>query len=650
MANLDIALYLLWVINRKTIIHKQAGNELSDLYEKTYKLSSENPSDFWLKAANEIDWIEKPKIGFDGNSWFPDGILNTCYNAVDRHVEAGRGNDIAVIFDSPVTQTIVKYTFSELQEITAKTAGMIAAQGVTKGDRVIIYMPMVAEAVFAMLACARLGAIHSVVFGGFAPAELAKRIDDAKPKLILSSSCGIEPGRLVEYKPLLDNARELAQHKVKSAIILQREIHLAELNHASDLDWSHEYTKAAKAQPVPVKSSDPLYILYTSGTTGIPKGVVRDNGGHAVALNWSMKNVYDINKGETFWAASDIGWVVGHSYIVYAPLIAGCTTIIFEGKPIGTPDAGTFWRVIRDHNVDVFFTAPTAIRAIRREDPEGDFIKNQGIGKLRALFLAGERADPETVFWAERNLKLPVIDHWWQTELGWPAMATCLGLGRCETLAGSAGHPVPGFRIRVLDENHNILPADDIGEIAIELPLPPGCLPTLWQNHEHFKASYLERHPGFYTAGDAGIIDNNGRIHVMSRIDDIINVAGHRLSTGQMEQVVATHAAVAECAVVGVPDELKGETPMAFVVLKNGHYVEPGVMVHELIALVRKQIGPVAAFKNAHIVEKLPKTRSGKILRAILRSIASGKDVGIPPTIDDPDAIRVIKEAIGHEY
>ncbi len=623
---------------------------MQDIYEQIYNKSAENPDDFWLEAAKDIFWHKEPKKGFEDGHWFKDGELNTCYNAIDRHVESGRANQIAIVYDSPITNHIKRYTFAELKEIVARTAGMIANQGVKKGDRVIIYMPMVPEAVFAMLACARIGAIHSVVFGGFAPAELAKRIDDAKPSLILSASCGIEPNRIVEYKPLLDNARELAEHKVKSAIILQREIHPAHLETNKDLDWGSEFSKAQPHDPVIVNSSDPLYILYTSGTTGIPKGVVRDNGGHAVALHWSMKNVYGIKKGETFWAASDIGWVVGHSYIVYAPLLAGCTTIIFEGKPVGTPNAGTFWRIIRDYEVDVFFTAPTAIRAIRRDDPEASFIKSEGIGQLRALFLAGERADPETVFWAQNNLKIPVIDHWWQTELGWPAMATCLGLGRTETLAGSAGHAVPGFRIKILDEEHNILGADEIGEIAIELPLPPGSLPTLWQNHDHFVASYLSRHPGYYTAGDAGTIDINGRVHVMSRIDDIINVAGHRLSTGQMEQVVAMHTAVAECAVIGVPDELKGETPMAFVVLKNGHFVEAGVMVHELIALVRKEIGPVAAFKNAHIVEKLPKTRSGKILRATMRKIASGIDVAIPPTIDDPDSIRIIKEAIGHEY
>lgn len=623
---------------------------MPDKYQIAYDSSVENPSKFWLEAAQGIDWIEKPTSGHDGSSWFSDGVLNTCYNAVDRHVEAGRGNNIALVYDSPVTHTIKKYSFNDLKERVAKTAGMIAAQGVKKGDRVIIYMPMVPEAIFGMLACARLGAIHSVVFGGFAPAELAKRIDDAKPSLILTASCGIEPGRLVEYKPLLDNARALAEHKVAKAIVLQREVHPSHLDAEHDLNWAHEYNKAKEHDCVPVKSTDPLYILYTSGTTGIPKGVVRDNGGHAVALHWSMENVYGLKTGEAFWAASDIGWVVGHSYIVYGPLLKGATTVVFEGKPVGTPNAGTFWRVIRDHKIDIFFTAPTAIRAVRRDDPNADFIKNEGIGQMRALFLAGERADPETVKWAEENLQKPVIDHWWQTEIGWPAMATCLGLGRTETLAGSAGHPVPGFIIKILDEDHNELGADEIGEIAIKMPMPPGCLPTLWQRHDHFISSYLTRHPGFYTAGDAGTIDVDGRVHVMSRIDDIINVAGHRLSTGQMEQVVAKHPAVAECAVIGVPDELKGEMPMAFVVLKSGQYVEPGVLVHELIASVRKDIGPVAAFKHAHVVEKLPKTRSGKILRATMRKIASGEEVAVPATIEDPDALRYIKEAMGHEY
>lgn len=623
---------------------------MPDLYDITYAKSCEDPHGFWLDAAENIDWIKKPTIGHDENGWFPDGELNVCYNAIDRHVEAGRGNQIAVIYDSPVTNTVKKYTYNDLKEQVSRVAGMIADQGVVKGDRVIIYMPMIPETLFAMLACARIGAIHSMVFGGFAAPELAKRIDDAKPKLIMSASVGIEPGRLVEYKPLLDAARQIATHKVEKAIIFQREIHSNLLDPTSDINWARQYQVSKPHPCVPVKATDPLYILYTSGTTGIPKGVVRDSGGYAVALRWSMPAIYDLKPGEVFWSASDFGWVVGHSYIAYAPLLNGSTTVIYEGKPVGTPNAGAFWRVIRDYNVSVFFTAPTAIRAVRRDDPDGQFIANEGIGQLRSLFLAGERADPDTVKWAEDHLKRPVIDHWWQTETGWPAMATCIGLGRTETLAGAAGHPVPGFIIKVLDEDHNELAADEIGEIAIKLPLPPGCLPTLWQKHDHFVSSYLERHPGFYTAGDAGTIDKNGRVHVMSRIDDIINVAGHRLSTGQMEQVCATHPAVAESAVIGVPDELKGEHPLAFVVLKSGQYVEAGVLVHELIALVRKQIGPVAAFKDVHVVEKLPKTRSGKILRATIRKIAAGQEYTMPATIEDPDALRYIKEAMTHEY
>ncbi len=623
---------------------------MPDLYEIAYQKSCVDPQGFWLEAAENIDWIKKPTIGHDETGWFPDGELNVCYNAIDRHVDAGRGNQIAVIYDSPVTNTVKKYSYNDLKEQVSRVAGMISDQGVVKGDRVIIYMPMIPETLFAMLACARIGAIHSMVFGGFAAPELAKRIDDAKPKLIMSASVGIEPGRLVEYKPLLDAARQIATHKVEKAIIFQREVHSNLLDPKADINWARQYQVSKPHPCVPVKATDPLYILYTSGTTGIPKGVVRDSGGYAVALRWSMPAIYDLQPGEVFWSASDFGWVVGHSYIAYAPLLNGSTTVIYEGKPVGTPNAGAFWRVIRDYNVSVFFTAPTAIRAVRRDDPEGQFIANEGIGQLRSLFLAGERADPDTVKWAEDNLKRPVIDHWWQTETGWPAMATCIGLGRTETLAGAAGHPVPGFIIKVLDEDHNELGADEIGEIAIKLPLPPGCLPTLWQKHDHFVSSYLERHPGFYTAGDAGTIDKNGRVHVMSRIDDIINVAGHRLSTGQMEQVCATHPAVAESAVIGVPDELKGEHPLAFVVLKSGQYVEAGVLVHELIALVRKQIGPVAAFKDVHVVEKLPKTRSGKILRATIRKIASGQEYTMPATIEDPDALRFIKEAMGHEY
>lgn len=623
---------------------------MTDLYKTAYTKSIEDRDAFWLEAAEQITWDKKPTKGWDGKGWFSDGELNVCYNAVDRHVEAGRGDQLAVIYDSPVTNTVKKYTYKDLQTQVSRVAGMIANLGVKKGDRVIIYMPMIPETLFAMLACARIGAIHSMVFGGFAAPELAKRIDDAKPKLIMSASVGIEPGRIVEYKPLLDAAREIASHKVDKAVIFQREIHSNLLDPDKDVNWARAYQTAQPHPCVSVKSTDPLYILYTSGTTGVPKGVVRDSGGYATALKWSMPAIYDLKAGEIFWSASDFGWVVGHSYIGYAPLLNGSTTVIFEGKPVGTPNAGTFWRVIRDHKVSVFFTAPTAIRAVRRDDPDGEFIKNEGIGQLRSLFLAGERADPETVKWAQEMLKLPVIDHWWQTETGWPAMATCIGLGKTETLAGSAGHPVPGFDIHILNEDNEELPHGEIGEIAIKLPLPPGCLTTLWEKDDHYKKSYLERHEGYYTAGDAGIIDDDGRVHVMSRIDDIINVAGHRLSTGQMEQVVATHPSVAESAVIGVPDILKGENPMAFVVLKAGQYIEVGVLVYELIALVRKEIGPVAAFKNVHVVEKLPKTRSGKILRAAIRKIASGENIPTPPTIEDPDSLNLIKEALKHEY
>jgi propionyl-CoA synthetase len=533
-----------------------------------------------------------------------------------------------------------------MRDTVAQTAGMIREAGVAQGDRVIIYMPMIPEAVFAMLACARIGAIHSVVFGGFAAPELAKRIDDAKPTLILTASCGIEGGRIVAYKPLVDAACDLSTYKVPRVILLQRPQQEADMQAGRDGDWAELLASATPADPVPVKATDPLYILYTSGTTGVPKGVVRDNGGHAVALAWSMANIYGAAPGETFWAASDIGWVVGHSYIVYAPLIAGCTTILYEGKPVGTPDAGAFWRVIRDHGVDIFFTAPTAIRAIRREDGDASLLHADGKGKLRTLFLAGERADPDTVHWAEQHLGVPVIDHWWQTELGWPAIATCVGLGRTETYAGSAGHPVPGYRFAILDTEGVEQPHGEIGELTIALPLPPGCLPTLWQRDEHFHASYLERHPGYYTAGDAGLIDDDGRIHVMSRIDDLINVAGHRLSTGGMEQVVVTHPAVAECAVIGLPDDLKGEVPLGFVTLKAGAAVTQAELEPQLVALVRDQIGPVAAFKHAVIVEKLPKTRSGKILRATLRLMAAGQSVAMPPTIDDPDAIRAVRDAL----
>lgn len=619
---------------------------MSDQYDEAYRRSVENPDQFWLEAAQAIHWNIMPTVAHDGQHWFPDGTMNSCYNAVDRHVDEGRGDKIALIYDSPVTGKVQHWTFAELKEAVAQTAGMIAAQGVGKGDRVIIYMPMVPEAVFAMLACARIGAIHSVVFGGFSATELAKRVDDATPKLVLAASCGIEPGRVVAYKPLLDDALHLAYHKVESCIILQRDMLEAELLAGRDHDWDAAFAFAPCVDPAPVASTDPLYILYTSGTTGVPKGVVRDNGGHAVALRWSMENIYGLKTGDTFWAASDIGWVVGHSYIVYGPLFHGCATILYEGKPVGTPDAGAFWRVIRDHGVDVFFTAPTAIRAIRREDTQGAFITKTGVGNLRALFLAGERADPDTVHWAEQNLKMPIIDHWWQTELGWPAVATCLGLDRSETLAGSAGHPVPGYRFHILDENHQRQSPETIGEIVIEMPLPPGCFPTLWNNETGYQESYLTHHPGYYTAGDAGMIDHEGRVHVMSRIDDIINVAGHRLSTGGMEQVIGAHPAVAECAVIGIPDTLKGELPFALVVTKAGNTITEEDLARELAAKVREEIGPVAAFRQSAVVDKLPKTRSGKILRGTLRKIARGEDYIMPATIEDPYALELAKEAM----
>lgn len=619
---------------------------MADRYDEAYRLSVESPDQFWLDAAKALNWEQLPAIAHDGAHWFPDGTLNTCFNAVDRHVEQGRGDQVALIYDSPVTGKIERWTFAELKDAVAQTAGMIAAQGVTKGDRVIIYMPMVPEAVFAMLACARVGAIHSVVFGGFSASELAKRIDDATPKLVLAASCGIEPGRVVAYKPLLDDAITLASHTIESCIILQRDALQADMVAERDLEWGTAFAAAPQVAPVALASTDPLYILYTSGTTGVPKGVVRDNGGHATALTWSMQHIYGLNPGETFWAASDIGWVVGHSYIVYGPLLHGCTTVLYEGKPVGTPDAGAFWRVIRDHGVDVFFTAPTAIRAIRREDPEGALLARDGVGKLRALFLAGERADPDTVHWAEQHLAMPVIDHWWQTELGWPAVATCMGLGRTETLAGSAGHPVPGYRFHILDEDHQRLDAETIGEIVIELPLPPGCFPTLWNNASGYQDSYLVHHPGYYTAGDAGMIDKDGRVHVMSRIDDIINVAGHRLSTGGMEQVIGAHPAVAECAVIGIPDALKGELPFALVVTKAGVALTEEDLARELAAKVRQEIGPVAAFRQSAVVDKLPKTRSGKILRGTLRKIARGEDYVMPATIEDPGALDLAKQAM----
>lgn len=618
-------------------------------YENIYQESLKDTQAFWLKASEALDWNTPPTQGWsEAAGWFADGTLNTCHNAVDRHVASGRGAQNALIYDSPVTGQRRAYSYSELLENVARTAGMLSALGVGKGDRVVIYMPMIPETVIAMLACARIGAVHSVVFGGFAAPELAKRIDDAKPRLLLTASCGIEGQKVVAYKPLVDHALELTTHRVDHVVLLQRPQVEAGMQPERDLDWTAQIADAQPVDCVPVAGNDPLYILYTSGTTGMPKGVVRDNGGHATALAWSMQHIYGIRPGEVFWAASDVGWVVGHSYIVYGPLIAGCTTVLFEGKPVGTPDAGTFWRTIDAHDVSVFFTAPTAIRAIRKEDPDGAFVREIGVGSLRAMFLAGERADPDTIHWAEEMLQRPVIDHWWQTELGWPAIATCLGLGDTRRKAGSAGFPVPGFRFEILSEEGKPLPQETAGSVAIRLPLAPGCYGSLWNNPQGY-AKAFQTFPGYYETGDSGHFDADGFLNIMGRTDDIINVAGHRLSTGQMEQIVAAHPAIAECAVIGVDDVLKGMIPMAFAVPKAGQGDAPG-LGKDIIALVREELGPVAALKHVHIVKALPKTRSGKILRATLRKIANGEQVDTPPTIENPDVlddIRALFESVG---
>lgn len=620
-------------------------------YDEVYAESMRDPQGFWMRAAEAIDWAVAPtracKPQSDGMwTWFPDGELNTCHNAIDRHVAAGRGDRIALIHDSAMTGQVRRFTYGQLRDEVARAAGMIAEQGVGTGDRVIIYMPMIPEAVFAMLACARIGAVHSVVFGGFASAELAKRIDDAAPKLVLTASCGLEPTRIVAYKPLLDAAIDLAAHKVPRIVVLQRPELEARLVAGRDVNWAETLAAAQPMDCVPVPSEHPLYILYTSGTTGIAKGVVHDNGGHAVAMAWSVPNIYGIGQDDTFWAASDIGWAVGHSYIVYGPLIHGCTSVMYEGKPVGTPDAGAFWRVIRDHKVDVFFTAPTAIRAVKRDDPEGQLLA-EGVGGLRALFLAGERADPDTLRWAEAMLGIPVVDHWWQTELGWPALGTCIGLDDLRTRHGSAGHPIPGYRFAILDAEDHELASGEIGDIVLRLPLPPGCLSTLWQRHPHFREAYLSQHAGCYTTGDAGMIDDDGFVHVMSRIDDIINVAGHRLSTGAIEQIIAAHPAVAECAVIGADDALKGMVPIGLVVLKAGVTASRETIVAEVVARVRDELGPVAAFRSAHVVNLLPKTRSGKILRSTIRCIANGQGYTPPATIEDASALEHVHLAFG---
>lgn len=621
------------------------------LYRKIWQRSLEDPEGFWAEAAEAISWERRFDRVLDQSRppfyrWFVGGLLNTCWNAVDRHVAAGRANQIALIYDSPVTNTIRTLTYAELQAQVARFAGAMVRLGVRKGDRVVIYMPMVPEAVIAMLACARIGAIHSVVFGGFASHELAKRIEDAKPVLVVSASCGIEPGRIVAYKPLLDAAIEQCQHKPQHCVILQRPQLEAELVRGRDLEWNEAIAAAHPVDCVPVAATDPLYILYTSGTTGQPKGIVRDNGGHAVALLWSMRNIYGVQPGEVFWAASDVGWVVGHSYIVYGPLFNGNTTIVYEGKPVGTPDPGAFWRVISQHDVKVLFTAPTAFRAIKKEDPEGQYIKKYDLSRFRALFLAGERCDPDTLLWAQAQLGVPVIDHWWQTETGWAICANPLGIEKLPIKPGSPTVPMPGYDVRVLDDEGRECTPGQLGAICIKLPLPPACLPTLWNADERFVQSYLSRYPGYYLTGDAGFKDQDDYLFIMSRIDDVINVAGHRLSTGAMEEVLAAHPAVAECAVIGVADELKGEVPLGFVVLKAGVDRPHAEIERELIDKVRNEIGPVASFKLVTIVKRLPKTRSGKILRGTMKKIADGQPWTMPATIDDPAILDEIKEAL----
>ncbi|MGR3363544.1 MAG: propionyl-CoA synthetase [Maritimibacter harenae] len=619
-------------------------------YKDVYNRWQADPEEFWMEAAEAIDWDRKPsKALFDENAplyeWFSDGMVNTCYNAVDRHVAAGKGDQVAIIYDSPITGAKDKITYAELQDRVARLAGGLAAKGVTKGDRVIIYMPMVPEALVAMLATVRIGAIHSVVFGGFASTELATRIDDAKPKAIIAGSCGLEPGRVVPYKPLLDGAIDIAKHKPDFTVILQRDALAAEMKEGYDFDWT-DVSDAAPADCVPVEGNHPCYVLYTSGTTGQPKGVIRDTAGHLVALNWTMKNVYNVDPGDVFWAASDVGWVVGHSYICYAPLIHGNTTIVFEGKPVGTPDAGTFWRVISEHGVKSFFTAPTAFRAVKREDPKGEFVKKYDLSCLKTVYLAGERADPDTIVWTQDQLGVPVIDHWWQTELGFPAVANPVGIELLETKLGSPAVPMPGYDMKILDEGGNELPPGELGAIVAKLPLPPGTLPTLWNAEERFRKAYLNTFPGYYETGDAGYMDEDGYLYIMARTDDVINVAGHRLSTGAMEEVLASHPDVAECAVIGVTDELKGQLPLGFLCLNAGAERDEKEVVAECVKLVRDKIGPVAAFKSAVVVDRLPKTRSGKILRATMVSIADGKQFKMPATIDDPAILDEIREAL----
>ncbi|MQQ09958.1 AMP-binding protein [Epibacterium sp. SM1979] len=620
-------------------------------YRDIYSTWQADPEAFWMEAAQAIDWVEAPQKALtdkgDGlYEWFADAKVNTCWNAVDRHVEAGRGEQTAIIYDSPITHTKREISYVELRNRVATLAGALRAKGVEKGDRVIIYMPMIPEALEAMLACARLGAIHSVVFGGFAANELAVRIDDAKPKAIIAASCGMEPGRVVHYKPLLDAAIDLSSHKPDFCVIFQREQEVAQLVEGRDYNWHGFQYGVEPADCVPVEGNHPAYILYTSGTTGAPKGVIRHTAGQLVALNWTMKNIYNVAPGDVFWAASDVGWVVGHSYICYGPLIHGNTTIVFEGKPVGTPDAGTFWRVIQEHKVTSFFTAPTAFRAVKREDPKGEFITKYDLSSLKQVYLAGERADPDTITWAQQHLGVPIVDHWWQTETGWAIAANPIGIEELPTKLGSPAVPMPGYQVEILDEAGHPVPAGTLGAIAIKLPLPPGTLPTLWNAEDRFQKSYLTNFPGYYETGDAGIIDEDGYISIMARTDDVINVAGHRLSTGGMEEVLAAHPDVAECAVIGVTDALKGQMPVGFLCLNAGCDKDHGDVVKEVVKLVREKIGPVAAFKLAVVVDRLPKTRSGKILRGTMVNIADGTEYKMPATIDDPTILDEIKSAL----
>jgi propionyl-CoA synthetase len=620
-------------------------------YQEVFNRSIQDPAGFWGEAAEAISWYKKwDKVLDDSNApfykWFVGGELNTCYNALDRHVEGGRADQLAVIYDSPVTDTVQRFTYREFLEQVKLVAGALKGMGVTKGDTVVIYMPMVPQALMAMLACARLGAIHSVVFGGFAPKELAIRIDDAKPKVMISASCGIEGKKVIAYKPLLDKAIELATHKPQNCLIYARPQVRSELTAGRDLDWDTAVKGATPADCVPVKATDPLYILYTSGTTGMPKGIVRDNGGHAVALYWSMKNIYDLNPGEVYWAASDVGWVVGHSYIVYAPLFYGATTIVYEGKPVGTPDPGAFWRVISQHGVKVMFTAPTAFRAIKREDSKGEYLQKYDISNFKYLFLAGERTDPDTYHWAVDLLKRPVIDHWWQTETGWAIAGNCLGIEHLPVKAGSPTKAVPGYDVRILGAEGQEVPRGNPGVVTVKLPLPPGTLPTLWNADDRYLQSYTKVYPGYYFTGDEGFMDTDSYVYIMGRVDDVINVAGHRLSTGAMEEVIAQHPDVAECAVIGAADDFKGQLPVGFVVLKAGVQRPAEEIKKELVQMVRDQIGAVASFKEATIVPRLPKTRSGKILRGTMRKIADSAAYSVPSTIDDPTSLDEIKTAL----